>query len=50
MKYFLLSVGLILAVVTIIELWEMYDGEKRYEKAMDQYHQVMSRLGGDDGK
>jgi len=45
MKYFLLSVGLILTVVTIIELWEMYDGEKRYQEAMDRYHQVMSRMG-----
>lgn len=48
MKYFLLSAGLILAVVTVIELWEMYNGEKRYEEAMDQYHQVMSRSGDKD--
>jgi len=50
MMYFLLSVALILGVVSIIELWEIYDGEKRYHEALDRYHQVMSRTGGDNEK
>lgn len=42
MIYFLLSAGLVLLVVTIIELWEEHEGEKRSAELLEKYYQFMS--------